>query len=199
MRVKYNDKEGRTLKTIDKKHKQTANEDLILFAVIVAFLIILLPSSLQAQEAPQSSTTESKPHLVSISNLLETNDDKALAVAKVLDPDFFITDEENFGSDAKFSAQFLSIDKNNPKRFIALTVSNTNYYCTTYGCPYYIYQRRSENKWSLVLSVQALSLLYDKNTNTGTVNNIISQSIEQAQTKIDVWIWNGQFFKRVEK
>jgi len=139
-----------------------------------------------------------KPQLVSVSQLLLKSDAEALKIAEKINPEFFVVDEENFDK-ATFSAHFLPLDIKNPKRFLVLSASNTNYYCTSYGCPYYIYEQHKNNQWSLALSVQALSLFYDKNTQGSSIHNLISQSIEQAKSKISFWLWNGQYFKKLER
>jgi len=164
-------------------------------AAIIMMFAISAPAF--GQDAPSSERP--KPKLVSVSQLLADNDTEAMAIAEKINPEFFIVDEETFGDNAFFSAQFISLSSNQPRRFLGLTVTDTAYYCTSYGCPYYIYENKGDNRWSLALSVQALSVYYDSNSVGSNVSNIITQSIEQASSKTSVWLWNGQHFQKVER
>lgn len=159
------------------------------FFAVAFFAVFSSPSPAFAQDAPSSQRP--KPQLVEIVLNEETNDPEALEIAKKLDPDFFLIDKEYLdGSpEAVFSARFIPLSPNEPKRFIAVTVSESLYYCTTYGCPYYFYEQRGDNKWALTLSSQAHTFYYDKNSNSP--HTLISQTQESAIQITDVWLWNG--------
>src|SRR5690606_23821555 len=105
---------------------------------------------------------QEKPQLIPITMSEETNDPKALAITKKLDPDFFYVDPEYLGGspDAKFIARYVPLDKTDPKRFIVVGAFDTPYYCTAHGCPYYFYENTEPNKWRLALSVQANNVWY---------------------------------------
>lgn len=155
----------------------------VLFSVF-AHVIFFSFQSL-AQEKP-------KPKLVEI-NLQNSNNKSALALSKKLNPDLFETDSD-FG-DSSQHANFISLDSADKERFLAVTVNDKGYFCTSYGCPTYIYQRIGDNKWVLSLSVQAYNLFQDLNTSGSKPDNIISISRERGSKKITVWIWNGQKYE----
>ena len=174
----------------------------LLFACILATTLFapFFHSGSQAQEAqtnPQQSSRP-KPQLVEIT-FNEDDNAEALKIAKTLNPDFFNVDTENFSQPASFFAKFVSLDEQKPRRFMVLTVTNTPYYCTTYGCPYYIYENKGDNKWSLVLSLQTHTIYYDANTQDGKPRNLISLDYMQAQKLTRIWMWNGLRYEEISK
>jgi hypothetical protein len=146
-----------------------------------------------------SNALAQKPQLSPIIVSNSQNNENAINIARRLNPDFFDIDTENFGDGAVFTARYVDLDDKNPKRFIVLTVSNTDYYCTSYGCPFYFYENKSGNRWSLALSAQAFGFLHDKNTGGSTPNNLISQTREGGQQSIQVWLWNGQYYEKANR
>jgi hypothetical protein len=160
----------------------------LLFLPILLLCIFFSASTLYAQE--------SKPKLVEIVVNKETNDPKALEVAKKLEPDAFLIFDGFTKPD--FFAKYISLDNNRPDRFIIATAQNSAMYCTSYGCPYYIYENRGGNNWKSVATIQAHSLIYDDNKQTGP-KNIIYQTFEGGQSQVIVSIWNGQYYERVNR
>jgi hypothetical protein len=137
----------------------------------------------------QDQQQASKPKLAAIT--FDQNNEEALAIAKKLDPDFFTEDTAGFDV-PEYIARYIPLDPENPKRFIAVTARNSLYYCTNYGCPYYIYMNARDNKWKLVLSLQAHGLYHDVTTKSDRPDNIISEESSQATRELSVWMWNGQ-------
>jgi hypothetical protein len=139
-----------------------------------------------------TSTTyaqSTKPKLARVTLDKKTNNQDALKIAERLNPDFFIT-EDGF-EPGDFFASYLNLDPKDPKRFLVVTAQNTSYYCTSYGCPYYIYKSSGKNVWSLALSLQANGVYYDLNSPNSKPRNIISASIDQAKKSVKIWLWNG--------
>ncbi len=157
----------------------------ILFLNIL-FMAVFLMASLMVSP---SYAQDSKPKLVEIVLNEQTSDPEALRIVERLDPAFFEV-EDGF-EEGDFYASYLRLDPRNPKRFLAVTAQNTSYYCTSYGCPYYIYASSGGNKWSLVLSLQAHAVYFDVNSSKNSSANIISTSIEQAKKSVKIWLWDG--------
>lgn len=156
----------------------------------VIMLCFFTASGAQAQSG--------KPQLAPILLNDDNNDQAVLELARKLNPTFFNIDAKYLdgGKNAKFYARYIDLDPNNLKRFFILTVDETAYYCTTHGCPYYIYENKGDNRWSIVLSAQGYDVFRDTNV-TGKPQNIIVKGIEQAQTRLSVFLWNGQSYQKV--
>ena len=165
----------------------------VFHAVTMAIVIvggILTAPALHAQE----QTSRPKPQLAEV-NLVNSNDDN-LDLAQKLNPDFFEVDEQTFNGDGKFYALNIPLDPQNPNRFLLLTVRDTFFYCTSYGCPHYIYENIGNNQWKLALSLQSHGLYYDVNSTSSRPRNLISEDTSNASRKIGIWVWNGQNYQK---
>lgn len=165
-----------------------------LTTLAVAFLCLAYPA--QAQDAA------TKPKLVAIELNEKTNDPKALEIARKLNPDFFNIDQDYLGgsSNVAFYAQYLPLDADNPKKFMLLTVKNTPYWCTKYGCPFILYKNILGNKWQLINEFQINKLFYDANTQTSNIRNLIGRGFDPSRGEaIGVWIWYGNKYIKAEK
>lgn len=162
--------------------------------ILIAALIIFASTHANAQN-------KVKPKLIPIVLNEKTNDPKALEIARKLDPDFFVIDQEYMGGspDAKFFARYIPLDKNNPKRFIVTTVTNTPFWCTGMGCPFYFYENTKENQWRMVLSWQTHELWYDTNSNHTNPANIVTKNVQSSKNKVNVWMWSVNKYIEVTK
>jgi len=80
-----------------------------------------------------------------------------------------------------------------------VTVSDGGYFCTSFGCPTYIYQQLSNNQWKQALSVQSFALYQDLNTSGDGPDNLVSISRNGANQSASVWIWNGQNYMEAKQ
>lgn len=164
------------------------------FMLVFITTALLFPVNLHAQD-------DTKPNLVPIALNEETNDPQALAIAKKLNPAFFYIDKEymNGSPNAAYYAKFLPLIPDQPKRFFIVTVTNTLYYCTRYGCPFYIYENYEDNKWRLVLSLQTYSMWYDANTAGTDPDNIISRMESVRGQPVSIWMWASNNYIKVNR
>lgn len=168
-----------------------SNSIFYLFFVGITMALTIPSLSATAQE-------QSKPQLVEIVLNDETSDEALLKIAETLNPDLFYI-EDGFGGTAEHYASYIPLDSKNRNRFFAVTVVNTSYFCTSYGCPTYIYESLSGNKWKQVLSVQSNGIYYDVNTPNSNPDNIVSTTIERGSKKINLWLWNGLNYKEAKR
>lgn len=146
---------------------------------------------------PISAQEKQKPKLVEIVLNEKTNNADALKIAKKLNPDIFVI-EPGYGT-AEHYARYIPLDEKNKTRFLAVTVSDTGYFCTSFGCPTYIYQKLSNNKWQPALSVQSFEIYQDLNTTGNGPDNLISTSRNGANKSVSIWIWNGQQYEEAKQ
>ena len=164
---------------------------LFIFTAILLVNMTFVALFAHAQNAPQTQK-QAKPKLIPIALDEKTNDKEALEIVRKLDPDFFNIDPELFGKNGQFFARYVDLDQNAKKRFVIVTALDAGFYCTAFGCPYYIYMNGGKNKWRLVLGFQGYSVYQDKNTDGDGPDNLISQTIGTAKNKTNIWLWNGQ-------
>ena len=140
-----------------------------------------------------------KPKLVPIVLNEKTNDPKALEIAKKLDPDFFKVDLQytNDHNDAEYFSRFINLGD---KSYLISTARDTFFHCTKYGCPYDIYEQQKGNRWKLVASFTAYRLIYDANSINKSRPNIIVESYQRSSgRKVDVYLWNGITYRKIER
>lgn len=163
-------------------------------ALVILTALLLIPAHSFAQD-------KAKPKLIPIQLDQTTNNAEALSIAKKLNRDFFYIDKEYMdGSpNAEYYASFIPLMPEHPKRFIIVTVTDTPYYCTNYGCPYYIYENHTANQWRLVLSLQTQNLWYDANTAGNQPDNIISQVESATGNAVSIWLWAAHSYLKAAR
>lgn len=165
--------------------KMTLRSSLLsVFLFTFCVFTLLLPST--------SFSQEGKPSLSVIQFNDKNNNEDVLKILEKLDPDLFYTEPtyEQIKKTKHFG-RYIPLDDKNKNNFIALNIADGGYFCTSYGCPTYIYKKLNNNKWTLVLSVQSNGLYMDVNTKGSKPKNIISISTESGKQKPTIWLWNG--------
>lgn len=160
-------------------------------AFLLCFSAILSTNSFAQEQS-------SKPNLAAIILDESTTSTQALDIAKNTIPDLFITDDDLSGEHSVF-ASYIQLDKKNKKRFLGVTIIDEGYFCTSYGCPFYILESLKNNQWKIVLSVQAHAILRDVRSQNNKPQNIISVETAQAIRKNSVWLWDGIKYKKVNE
>ena len=166
------------------------------------FAAVLFASPVFSQEKTviQAQTNKPKLELLNFDN--SNSDPKAINIAKRLNPDFFDLNPDYMDGieKSKQYARFISLKNDQQKRFLIVTAQGSNYFCTNYGCPFYIYEETKPNNWKQILSVQAHAVYRDINESNGNIlYNLVTTSVEQAQRSNTIWMWNGISYVKVNK
>ena len=161
--------------------------------LVIAVLFLCASSS---YAYAQSSSSRD---LISIELNKETNDPKALAIAKKLDPDFFEVDMDytNGYNDAEYYARFMQFGD---KLFLISTAQDSYFYCTKYGCPINFYENMGGNRWLNRMSFRGFKLSYDKNSKNKNYPNLLLEDYDRTRangTKKNVFIWDGSRYKEI--
>ena len=167
------------------------NLSLPLFLLLTTICVFSALSSVNAQD--------SKPKLVEIVLDEETNDPEALEIAKKLDPKFFEIDLDytNNFNDAKYFAKFTRFGS---KDYLLLTVRDTYFHCTKYGCPFILFENVKNNSWKFISKFVSYTLIYDANSNNPDRPNIIGRTFDPVNTsKNEIFLWNGATYRKVER
>jgi hypothetical protein len=134
-----------------------------------------------AQDAPSSQRP--KPQLVKIVFNEETNDPKALEIAKKLDEN---VDET-----------YIALFNNFEDKRILFVRANDSRACGNAGCYTAMYIEQDNNRWKHVLEALALNVYYDQNS-TSRYKNIITQ-LNYSREPLKVWMWNGDRYVNVKR
>lgn len=168
---------------------------ILFLTVTFAVLALLWPgNSALSSESYNDSLSGAYSYYVFDS---ETNNSDALDIAKSLDPEFFAIDPV-FEKNAEFYAQYLDLDSSNPERFLAYTIKNSTFYCTRFGCPFYIYEKEEEQQeWEMALSIEAFRIGKNLSSDSNNeIQDIITENSDKLDLVIRTWSWNGSFYEK---
>lgn len=109
---------------------------------------------------PQTSYAEPDQGTATLILNQDNNNAAVLEIARTLKPSFF----DVRGMNVDFLARYIGLDPENPERFLMFTSSDIGFYCTSHGCPFYIYENKN-GEWSFAFSIQTTEIMHDASQN----------------------------------
>ena len=160
------------------------------YRLFICFAIFAMAGGIYASHHVQAKPFSELPEITPYE---ETNDPKALAIAREVKPDFFEASPETEG--AKYFARFIPLDHNDPERFLIFTINDSGFLCSNFGCPFYIYVHK-QTGWELALSTQTLSLAHDPDTQGDNPDNLVTQNLYTGEIVYEWSVTDGYYKKK---
>lgn len=144
---------------------------------------------------PQASFAEADAQTSkSATSVLKLDQDNhnsdALKIAKSLKPSFF----DVRGMNVDFLARYIELDPENPERFLMFTSSDVGFYCTSHGCPFYIYENKN-GEWHFAFSIQTIDMMHDVSDGGNIPHDLI---VHTFSGKTKRFHWTDQGFIKTE-